>query len=231
MHQNPFETPKTQPVFDKRRLYEQSFLAVIWPSVAFSVLIIVVILAIELLLPTEPDGRSIAYRSAEWTMWVPGLMLSVVAHFFAARRVTRKDGARRTIPRSILVAVACTTLWLIAFLCATFPAALVRRMSEEVTHGMIFGTNVLITAPVYALLVGVVVKWSFREIHFRRLCLVNLVGTVLILLVILWSPSTPERTSRVILTFITSVFSLVAHSNCFAWWYATPRLEPERWQQ
>jgi hypothetical protein len=225
--ESPYSIPAAPQRIDVVSIYQESFFALIWPSVAFSILMLGLILFVELALPQAAERWRAAIDNTEWAILVTGLVPPLGSFFLTARRLLRSDGKRRSILRSLAIAVAVTIYWIGALRASIAMAEVVVGMVNRI-HGI--AISVITIAPLYPLLLCVAFKLCWREVRLRQFFCVSL-GTALLFLLISFSCSSlAEFPERYRLTTSNTLFAIMAHCICFAWWFATPKLLPEKLQ-
>lgn len=229
--EGPYSVPAAPQRIDVVPLYQESFLALIWPSVAFSILVLGLIFFVERALPQAAERWRAAIDDREWEILVTGLVPPLGSYFLTARRLLRSDGKRRSIRRSLLIAVAVTVYWIGTLRSSIALAEVLASMVINRIHGVAFmAIGVITIAPLYPLLLCVAFKLCWREVRLRQFFCVSLGTALLFLLISICCSLLVEFPERYRLTTSNSTFAIMAHCICFAWWFATPKLMPEKLQ-
>lgn len=93
----PYSIPAARQRIDAVLGCQESFFALIWPSVAFSILVLGLIFSVELALPQAAERWRAAINEREWEILVTGLVPPLGSYFLTARRLLQSDGKRRSI--------------------------------------------------------------------------------------------------------------------------------------
>lgn len=221
--ENPYSVPESQPRFDAMMVYQESFFALIWPSLVISFCMLGWMLLVETFVPESTGNASPFSDSRFWVFLVTGVMSPVTSYFLTARRLMRSDGQRRSVRRSVLIAVGLTIYGIGAAVGAIAVAGVARALVPEINQIDRTAINTMLISPVHSLLLCVIFKLCWRELRLRRFASISLGTTTLIILGGLSHPDMPELTKRIFLTFICTLISLTAHCTCFSWWYALRR--------
>lgn len=222
--ENPYSIPASQQRFDPMTVYQESFFALIWPSVVWTVFMLGLMLLADLVVPQLAGGRSFAIDLSPWATLLTLLITPLSAYFFTGRRLVRSDGQQRSIRRSLLNAVGIMICAFGASIASVTLANIVRELVGDINSVKRTIINATVIPLVHSLLLSILFKFCWREIQLPRFALVSLGMTVLIMLSVFSHPSIPELTKPIFLTFFHSLVALIAHCTCFAWWYATPKL-------
>ena len=207
--------------------YQESFFALIWPSVAFSILMLGLILFVELALPQAAERWRAAIDNTEWAILVTGLVPPLGSFFLTARRLLRSDGKRRSILRSLAIAVGVAIYWILTMFGSIAMAEVAASMADEIDDLFFMAISAITIAPLYPLLLCVAFKLCWREVSLRKFFWVSL-GTAILFLLASSLTLLVELPERYVLTVSHSTIATMAHCNCFAWWFATPKLLPEK---
>lgn len=223
--ENPYAVPDSRPRFDALTVYQESFFALIWPSVALSSLLLGLTLLADLVVPQLPGGRSFAIDPSPWALGLTLPTIALTAFFLTNRRLARSDGLQRSIGRSLVNAVGILLCSACAVVASVVMAGLVRELVFELNHINRTVINATVIPLTYSLLQSIIFKLCWKEIRLQRFALTLLGITVLIMLAVFVHPAIPELTKPIFLTFLNALVALLAHCTCFAWWYATPKVK------
>ncbi|MFN9718378.1 MAG: hypothetical protein ACK58L_06785 [Planctomycetota bacterium] len=208
-NQNPYVVSESPSPSTPTVEYHSNFLALIWPSLVFSLLILAsVFIASAKLGPriSVKAGAIVQNPNAIWwrgTLNQVNLVLTFLgAYFVTAFRLPRRDGHDRSVSRSILIAVALTISSL-------------GIMLASLAFGGV--TPVALITPV--VLLSLLFKCCWREVHWRRFAVISLATSVV-------SFAGMELLETRMFGLAELIFpTLLAHCICFAWWFATPKSE------
>ncbi len=225
--ESPYSIPAAPQRIDAVSGYQESFFALIWPSVAFSILMLGLILFVELALPQAAERWRAAIDNTEWAILVTGLVPPLGSYFLTARRLLQSDGKRRSIRRSMVIAVAVTIYWIVTLFGSIALAEVATSMVDEIDDSVFMAISAFTIAPLYPLLLCVAFKLCWREVRLRKFFCVSL-GTAILFLLASSLTLLVELPERYVLTVSHSTIATMAHCNCFAWWFATPKLLPEK---
>jgi len=227
--ESPYSIPAAPQRIDVVSVYQESFFALIWPSVAFSILMLGLILFVELALPQAAERWRAAIDNTEWAILVTGLVPPLGSFFLTARRLLQSDGKRRSILRSLAIAVGVAIYWILTMFGSIAMAEVAASMADEIDDLFFMAISAITIAPLYPLLLCVAFKLCWREVSLRKFFWVSL-GTAILFLLASSLSLLVELPERYVLTVSHSTIALMAHCNCFAWWFATPKLLPEKLQ-
>ena len=227
--ESPYSVTVAPQRCDMVSVYQESFFALIWPSVAFSILVLGLIFFVELALPQAAERWRAAIVNSEWVILVTGLVPPLGSYFLTARRLLQSDGKRRSIRRSLVIAVAVAIYWILTLSGSTALAEVAASMVDEIDDVTFMAISAITIAPLYPLLLCVAFKLCWREVRLRQFFCVSL-GTAILFLLASSLSLLLELPERYVLTVSHSTIALMAHCNCFAWWFATPKLLPENLQ-
>ncbi len=225
----PYSIPAAPQRIDAVLGYQESFFALIWPSVAFSILVLGLIFFVERALPQAAERWKAAIDNSEWVILVTGLVPPLGSYFLTARRLLRSDGKRRSIRRSLVIAVAVTIYWIVSLFGSIALAEVAASMVDEIDDSIFMAISAFTIAPLYPLLLCVAFKHCWREVSLRKFFCVSL-GTAILFLLASSLSLLVELPERYVLTVSHSTFAIMAHCICIAWWFATPKLMPEKLQ-
>jgi hypothetical protein len=197
-------------------VYQESFFSLIWPSVAFSILMLGLILFVELALPQAAERWRAAIDNREWAILVTGLVPPLGSYFLTARRLLQSDGKRRSIRRSMVIAVAVTIYWIVTLFGSIALAEVAAGMVDEIDDSIFMAISAFTIAPLYPLLLCVAFMLCWREVSLRKFFCVSL-GTAILFLLASSLSLLVELPERYVLTFSHSTIAIMAHCNCFAW--------------
>jgi hypothetical protein len=212
----PYSIPAAPQRIDAVSGYQESLFALIWPSAAFSILVPGLIFFVERALPQAAERWRAAIDDSEWVILVTGLVPPPGSHFLTARRLLQSDGKRRSIRRSMVIAVAVTIYWIVTLFGSIALAEVAAGMVDEIDDSIFMAISAFTIAPLYPLLLCVAFMLCWREVSLRKFFCVSL-GTAILFLLASSLSLLVELPERYVLTFSHSTIAIMAHCNCFAW--------------